>query len=126
MFFGVAVPGAPEGKRGIPMNAPTSSLPLPSPPRGLSFELSDLIMILGWSEFHDLRMVVELDNYIGGDEYEEVLVFYPSDAGFRRWTMWRSNEDIVVQTTVGRTMDFTSVAGALDSLIPVADEAAGL
>jgi hypothetical protein len=97
-----------------------------SPPRGLSFELSDLIMVLAWSEFHDLRMVVELDNYIGGDEYEEVLVFYPSDAGFRRWTMWRSNEHIVVQTTVGRTMHFTSVAGALDSLIPVADEAAGL
>jgi hypothetical protein len=40
-----------------------------------------------------------LDNYIGGEEYEEVLVFYPSDSGFRRWTMWRSH-------------------GALDSLSP--------
>ncbi len=108
------------------MNAPTSSLTLPRPPRDLSFELSDLIMVLGWSEFHDLRMVAELDNYIGGEEYEEVLVSYPSDAGFRRWTMWRSNENIVVQTTVGRTMHFASVVGALDSLIPVADEAAGL
>ncbi len=48
------------------------------PTRGLSFELSDLIMVLGWSEFHDLRMVVELDNYIGGEEYEEILAFYPS------------------------------------------------
>ena len=63
------------------MNAPTSSLALPSPPRGFSFELSDLIIILGWSEFHDLRMVVELDDYIGGEEDQEVLVFYPSDAG---------------------------------------------
>jgi hypothetical protein len=108
------------------MNTPTSSLTLPRPPRGLSFELSDLIMVLGWSEFHDLRMVVELDNYIGDEEYEEILAFYPSDSEFRRWSMWRSNEDIVAQPTVGRAMHFTSVAGALESLIPVADEAAGL
>ena len=39
--------------------------------------------------------------------------------------MWRIHEDIVVQTTKGRTMHFTSVAGALESLIPVSDEAAG-
>jgi hypothetical protein len=105
------------------MNAPTSP---PNLPRGLSFELSDLIMVLGWSEFHDLRMVVELDHCSGGEEYEEVLAFYPPHSEFRRWSMWRTDEDIVVQPTVWRTMHFTSVAGALESLIPVADEAAGL
>jgi hypothetical protein len=57
-------------------------------------------------------------NYIGGEEYEEILAFYPPDARFRRWTMWRSNEDIVVQSTVGHMTHFTSVAGALDSLSP--------
>ena len=82
-------------------------------------------MVLGWSEFHDLRMMVELDNYIGGEEYEEILAFYPPDSEFRRWSMWRAKEDIVAQPTVGRAMHFTSVAGALESLIPVADEAAG-
>jgi hypothetical protein len=104
------------------MNAPTSP---PNLPRGLSFELSDLIMVLGWSEFHDLRMVVELDHCSGGEEYEEVLAFYPPHSEFRRWSMWRTDEDIVAQPTVGRAMHFTSVAGALESLIPVADEAAG-
>jgi hypothetical protein len=32
--------------------------------------------------------------------------------------MWRANEDIMVQPTVGRAMHFASAAGALDSLIP--------
>jgi hypothetical protein len=107
------------------MNAPKSSVTLPRLPRGLSFELSDLTLVLGWSEFHDLRVVVELDHYTGHEEYEEVLAFYPSNSRFRRWSMWRTHEDIVVQPTQGRTMHFTSVAGALESLIPVSDEAAG-
>ncbi len=107
------------------MNAPKSSTTLPRLPRGLSFELSDLTLVLGWSEFHDMRMVVELDHCTGNEEYEEVLAFYRSDSRFRRWSMWRTHEDIVVQPTKGRTMHFTSVAGALESLIPVSDEAAG-
>jgi hypothetical protein len=61
----------------------------------------------------------------GNEEYEEVLAFYPSNSRFRRWSMWRTHEHIVVQPTQGRTMHFTSVAGALESLIPVTDEAAG-
>jgi hypothetical protein len=108
------------------MNAPKSSLTLPKPPVGLSFELSDLIIVLGWSEFHDLRMVVELDHCSGGEEYEEVLAFYPPHSEFRRWSMWRTDEDIVVQPTVGCTVHFTSVAGSLEALIPAADQAAGL
>jgi hypothetical protein len=107
------------------MNAPKSSTTLPTPPRGLSFELSDLTLVLGWSEFHDMRMVVELDHCTRDEEYDEVLAFYPSDSRFRRWSMWRTHEDIVVQPTKGRTMHFTSVADALESLIPVSDEAAG-
>ena len=107
------------------MNAPKSSTTPSILPRGLSFELSDLTLVLGWSEFHDLRVVVELDHSSGNEEYEEVLAFYPSNSRFRRWSMWRTHEHIVVQPTQGRTMHFTSVAGALESLIPVTDEAAG-
>ena len=95
------------------------------PPRGLSFELSDLTLVLGWSEFHDMRMLVELDHCTSDEEYEEVLAFYPSYSRFRRWSMWRTYEDIVVQPMKGRTMHFASVADALESLIPVSDEAAG-
>ena len=34
-------------------------------------------MVQGWSEYHDLRMVVELDYSAEGEEYEEVLALYP-------------------------------------------------
>ncbi len=107
------------------MNVPKSSMALPRLPRGLSFELSDLTLVLGWAEFHDMRMVVELDHCTGDQEYEEILAFYASNSRFRRWSMWRTHEDIVVQPTKGRTTHFTSVASALEALIPVSDETAG-
>jgi hypothetical protein len=64
------------------MNAPKSSTTLSILPRGLSFELSDLTLVLGWSEFHDMRMVVELDHCTGDEEYEEVLAFYPKSGSW--------------------------------------------
>src|SRR5579872_4710948 len=87
-------------------------------PAGISFELCDLALVQGWSEFHDLRMVVELDYCAEGEEFEEVLAFYPRDSAFRRWMMWRRVGDVVVQPTMGRTLHFTSVADALEHLIP--------
>ena len=89
-----------------------------SMPTGLAFELSDLVMAQGWSEFHDLRMVIELDYCAEGEEYEEVLAFYPRDSAFRRWMVWRGPRGIVVQPMMGRASCFESVAEALDRLIP--------
>ena len=97
---------------------------LQNQPRGFYVELSDLIIVRAWSAFYDLRTAVEWDHCVGDEDYEEAFAFYPSSLKFRRWSMWRTNEDIMVQPTVGRAMQFTSVAGALDSLIPVALEAA--
>lgn len=87
-------------------------------PMGLAFELADLVLVQGWSDFHDLRMVVELDYSSEGEEYEEVLALYPQDSAFRRWMMWRDIADIVVQPMMGRTIRFASVADALEHLIP--------
>ncbi len=83
---------------------------LQNQPRGFYLELSDLTIVRARSEFHDLRMVVEWDHCIGDEEYEEVLAFYPSGLQFRHWSMWRTNDDITVQPTVGRTMHYTSVS----------------
>ena len=91
---------------------------LTAPPKGLSFELADLVMVQGWSEYHDMRMVVELDYSAEGDEYEEVLALYPQDRSFRRWMMWRGTGDVVVQPMMGRAQHFGSVAVALENLIP--------
>ena len=87
-------------------------------PMGLAFELSDLVMVQGWSEYHALRMIVELDYSAEGEEYEEVLALYPQDSAFRRWMMWRGVGDVVVQPMMGRAQRFRSVADALEHLIP--------
>lgn len=87
-------------------------------PVGLAFELSDLFIVQGWSSYHKLRLVIELDYSAEGEEYEEVLAFYPQHGSFRKWTMWRATGDIAVQTARGRVTRFASVADALDGLIP--------
>lgn len=88
-------------------------------PMGLAFELADLVMVQGWSEYHDLRMMVELDYCAEGEEYEEVLSLYKRDSSFRHWMVWRSASEIVVQPMMGRALRFASVAVALEHLIPV-------
>jgi hypothetical protein len=92
-----------------------------SVPVGLSFEIPDLLMLRAWSDFHNLRMAIELDVCADGDEYEEVLGIYHGGSAFRRWLIWRSPDGLVVQPTMGRTLIFDSMSDALEGLIPVAD-----
>ncbi len=96
------------------------SLPplLTAPPTGLAFEIADLVMVQGWSDYHNLRMVVELDYSAEDEEYEEVLALYPQNSSFRRWMVWRGSSDVVVQPMMGRAAHFASVAEALEHLIP--------
>ena len=91
----------------------------PTPPTGLSFDIADLILIKGWTEYHDIRMVVELDHSVEGEEYEEVVALYTNDRMLRRWILWRSACDVVVQPLLGRPRHFDCVADALESLIAV-------
>ena len=87
-------------------------------PMGIAFDLADFVMVQGWSEYHDLRMVVELDYSAEGEEYEEVLALYPQESSFRRWMVWRGACDIVVQPMMGRARRFASVADALEAPDP--------
>ena len=88
----------------------------PNVPMGLAFEISDLMLLQGWAEFHNVHMVVELDHCVEGEEYEEVVAFYGTDSALRRWILWRSARQIVAQPLIGRTCRFDSVADALGSL----------
>jgi hypothetical protein len=99
------------------INAPKTQKALPT---GLAFDLPDLFLAQAWSEYHGLRFVIELDGCTDGDEYEEVLAFYPANSAFRRWMMWRSATGIVVQPMMGRTQRFATVADALEQIIPAA------
>ena len=87
-------------------------------PTGLSFEIADLVLLQGWADFHGMQMTVELDHCVEGDEYEEVIAFYTPDNRLRRWILWRSASDIVVQPLIGRSCRYTSVADALETLLP--------
>ena len=88
----------------------------PNLPTGLAFEIADLMLLQGWADFHDVQMVVELDHCVEGEEYEEVVGFYSRDKSLRRWILWRSAKETVVQPLLGRSSRFHSVAEALESL----------
>jgi hypothetical protein len=102
----------------VPVQLPRTSVKTPT---GLSFAIPDLLILQGWSDFHDLRMTVELDFCVDSDEYEELLGLYDANRAFRRWMIWRSCDGIVVQPTMGRTMLFDTMADVLEMLIPVRD-----
>jgi hypothetical protein len=90
----------------------------PNAPTGLAFEIPDLMLLQGWADFHNVQMIVELDHCVEGEEYEEVVAFYATDSQLRRWILWRSAGDIVVQPLIGRSCHFGSVADALETLMP--------
>jgi hypothetical protein len=87
-------------------------------PTGIAFELADLMLLKAWADFHDVHMTVELDHCVEGEEYEEVVAFYAGDSQLRRWILWRSGGEIVVQPLIGRSRRFDSAAEALETLIP--------
>jgi len=90
----------------------------PSAPTGLAFEIADLMLLQGWADYHDIQMTVELDHWVEGEEYEEVVAFYARESQLRRWILWRAADGIVVQPLIGRGRRFCSVADALETLVP--------
>jgi hypothetical protein len=86
-------------------------------PTGIAFDVPELVLAQAWADYHGLRMVIELDGHLDGEEYEEVLAFYPPNSAFRRWMMWRSTVGTVVQPMMGRTQRFARMAEALEQTI---------
>jgi hypothetical protein len=97
------------------MSLPSLSRTLP---KGLAFEISDLNMLLSWAETQAIRMVVELDHCVEGEEYEEVLAFYDGDGpGLRLWTMWRAVDHFVIMPMNGRAWRSNAVPDVLAELL---------
>jgi hypothetical protein len=90
----------------------------PNRPAGIAFDISDLILLRGWAEAHNVQMVVELDHCVEGEEYEEVVALYGRDSQLRRWIIWRSPIEMVVQPLIGRSLRFSNIGDALESLTP--------
>ena len=85
-------------------------------PTGIAFEITDLMLLQGWADLHNVQMVVELDHCVEGEEYEEVVAFYAKRSPLRRWILWRAPCEIVVQPLLGRSRRFATVTDALASL----------
>ena len=83
---------------------------------GVAFEIADLLLLQAWAGFHGMRMIVELDHCVDGHEYEEIVAIYAKGTEVRRWNLWRSWDEVIVQPLIGRSMHFFSVAEATDAL----------
>ena len=98
-----------SSKRG--MTAASSCLP-----RGIAFEIADLARIKRWADLRNIRMVIRLDHGTVGEEYEEVIAFYPEMSRICPAMMWRTAGAVFVQPLIGRKRRYGSVAKALASL----------
>jgi hypothetical protein len=92
----------------------------PNIPKGLAFEISDLILIRSWAAFHDFRMLVRLDHGVEDEEYEEVVEFRTGTSSRSRWIIWRNAEAVFVQPILGKKAKYASIVEALAGLLPAA------
>jgi hypothetical protein len=90
----------------------------PCPPKGLSFEIGDLIFSKAWADFHDFRMSVCLDHGAEGEEYEEVIVIHAGTSCLGRLLLWCNADNVFVQPLIGKRRRYSSVAEALESIQP--------
>jgi hypothetical protein len=86
-------------------------------PKGLAFDIPDLILAQGWADLNDFQMVVRLDHGAEDEEYEEILAFH-NNLTLCRMIMWRNVEAVFVQPLVGKKQRYSSVAKALASVVP--------
>jgi hypothetical protein len=86
--------------------------------KGLSFAVSDLVLLRARSEARSVRMVVRLDHGSEVEEYEEVLAFHSGASRLCRWIMWRDADSVFVQPLIGRRQEYGSAAEAIEALLP--------
>ena len=84
--------------------------------RGVAFEIADLALIKRWADLRNIGLVIRLDHGTVGEEYEEVIAFYPEMSRTCRVIMWRTAGAVFVQPLIGRKRRYGSVAKALASL----------
>ena len=85
---------------------------------GLSFSIADLILLKSWAEAQCLRMTVQLDHGIEGEEYEEVVGLSKTERTLCQWILWRDNEAVFLQPLIGRAQRYRCVADAIEALTP--------
>ena len=88
------------------------------PPKGIAFEIADLVLIRSWAAFHGLGMSVRLDQGAQGEEYEELIAFRAENDPLSGVAIWRNAEAVFVHPPIGRRRQYNSIAEALEDLRP--------
>lgn len=86
------------------------------PPKGISFDIADLVQVRAWAEEQSVRISVMLDHGIEDEEYEEVIAFKTNTGPLARLMIWRSPDAVFVQPMLGRSRCYDTVATALHDL----------
>jgi hypothetical protein len=87
-------------------------------PKGIAFEIADLVLVQSWAACTGIRMAVRLDHGAEDEEYDEVIEFHMASGSASRLIMWRNLTGVFVQPLLGRKQSFASVAEALDTILP--------
>ncbi len=87
-------------------------------PKGIAFEIADLVLARSWAAGSGFRMAIRLDHGAEDEEYDEVIELHRGRSSASRLIMWRHLTGVFVQPLLGRKQRFGSVAEALDSLLP--------
>ena len=96
----------------------TRPVAAPRLPRGYAFPIAELQAVQRWADRHRLRLTIELDRCIDGEDYEEVVALHEPGGRRRRWSLWRSAEHLVVESTTGPAARFARLSDALAELRP--------
>ena len=88
------------------------------PPKGIAFEIADLVLMQSWAACTGTPVAVRLDHGAEDEEYEEVIELHTAGGSASRLIMWRNLTRVFVQPLLGRKQSFACVAEALDSLHP--------
>jgi hypothetical protein len=80
-----------------------------------AFKIPDLMLLGAWSEFHDMRMAIDLAHCMDGAERDEVIVLSEQRSSLH-WMLWRSADGIVVQPMLGMECQFDTISDALESV----------
>jgi hypothetical protein len=87
-------------------------------PKGLAFDIADLVLAKNWAGYRDFRMAIRLDHGTDHEEYEEILEFRQGLRSAFRFILWRNEISVFVQPLLGRRQEFSSVTAALKVCAP--------
>jgi hypothetical protein len=91
-------------------------VPTGIPPKGLAFEIDDLVLVKDWAERNGVRFTVRLDHGSQDEEFDEVIALHTDANLYCNLIIWRNLDSVFVQPLIGRSLQYDSVRRALESV----------